>query len=276
MAPAIAHFLVGASVFLLVAAPICLRYGIDREYGLLLIPIGGLWGIIPDFHNIAPMGTGALYRFHNSPWVDLFGLHYTLDRTLVREQYLLSVFGAIALFLTAVGVFWIGFTVYSRITTGRWEVDPVAVSLVSTAVSAGYATVRMAIVVSIQDSFGTVAVLVGNDSPLVGGLLLIPLGLGLGVIAAVGMELFVDEVLICDPLTATGLGFGVGVGYWLVGVAFVVPLWLRLVSDTAVAVPMLHWGSLVICGVFGTVFGVMYGLVRGLVSSAQPRRLHIQ
>jgi hypothetical protein len=79
MAPAVAHFLVGAAILLLVAAPFCLRYQVDREYGLVLVPVGGLWGITPDFHNIAPIGTAALYRFHNSPWVDLFGLHYTLD-----------------------------------------------------------------------------------------------------------------------------------------------------------------------------------------------------
>jgi hypothetical protein len=276
MAPAVAHFLVGASILLLVAAPFCLRYQVDREYGLVLVPVGGLWGITPDFHNIAPIGTAALYRFHNSPWVDLFGLHYTLDRTLVREQYLLSVFGAILLFSTAVAVFWVGFDVHARISTGRWEIGPLIGSVVSAAVAAGYATVGMAVVVGIQGAFDSVAVLVGSDSALVGGLLLVPLGLGLGVVAAGGLNGLVDDGRVCDLPTAVVLGFGVGIGYWLVGVALVVPLWLRVVAETAVAVPMLHWGSLVVCVVFGTVFGGMYGLMRGLLGSVQPRRLGVR
>jgi len=111
MAPAIAHFLVGASLLLVFALPLCLRYGIDREYGLWLVPLGGLWGITPDLHNIAPLFQRQLYAFHGSRWVDLFGLHYTLDRPIVRQEYLGSVFGSILAFCLAVAVFWAGFRV---------------------------------------------------------------------------------------------------------------------------------------------------------------------
>jgi len=52
MAPAIVHFLIGATLLLTAAVPVVLRYGIDRENAIWLIPLGGIWGLIPDVHNI--------------------------------------------------------------------------------------------------------------------------------------------------------------------------------------------------------------------------------
>ena len=124
MAPAIAHFLVGASLVLVVALPFCLPYGVNREHGLWLIPIGGIWGITPDLHNIAPVLTTKLYAFHNSRWVDLFGLHYTLDRPIVRQQYVASVFGSILVFSLAVALFWTGFRAHEAVRTSHRDLDP--------------------------------------------------------------------------------------------------------------------------------------------------------
>jgi hypothetical protein len=275
MAPAIAHFLIGASLLLLIALPFCLRYQVDREYGLWLIPVGGLWGITPDFHNIAPVFSAELYAFHNSPWVDLFGLHYTLDRPIVRAEYLLSVFVSILLFSIGVAVFWSGFRLYDTIFNEQRETDPAVVSLVSTTTGAVAGTVSMAVTVSILDAFDAVGSLVGSDSLIVGGLLLVPLGAGLGVVAAIGLEGLglVDSASLGDPATAALGGLAVGVGCWLVGVVFVLPVWLWWVTDAVVSIPLVHWGSLIICGVFGTVFGGMYGLMKGTLSSGQPRRL---
>ena len=106
MAPAIAHFLFGAALLLTAAVPVVLRYDLDREHAIWLIPLGGVWGLIPDLHNIAPAFVETLYAFHNTPWVDLFGFHYTLDRPAVRAQYEASVFGSIAVFLIAITGFW--------------------------------------------------------------------------------------------------------------------------------------------------------------------------
>jgi hypothetical protein len=52
MAPAIVHFLVGASIVLLVAAPLAVRYGVVRRHGVALATVGGIWGLFPDIHNV--------------------------------------------------------------------------------------------------------------------------------------------------------------------------------------------------------------------------------
>ena len=67
MAPAIVHFLVGASILLLVVTPIVARYELPSWAPLWLVAIGGLWGLFPDIHHIAPVYEAELYAFHNSP-----------------------------------------------------------------------------------------------------------------------------------------------------------------------------------------------------------------
>ena len=105
MAPAIVHFLVGASLALLIAAPFALRYEVGPLWPLWLVLLGGLWGLFPDIHHVAPWYREELLALHNSPWADLFAFHYTLDRPAVRARYTESVFGSIVLFLGAVGLF---------------------------------------------------------------------------------------------------------------------------------------------------------------------------
>lgn len=272
MAPAIAHFLVGASLFLLFALPVCLRYEIEREHGLWLIPLGGLWGVTPDLHNIVPPFQRQLYAFHNSRWVDLFGLHYTLDRPIVRQQYLGSVFGSILVFCLAVGLFWVGFRAYDAVQTSHRDLDPVIVSGVSTVAGTADATRGMAVAVGLEAGFGPVALLVDSQGLIVGGLLLIPLGLGLGIVTAVGLEWLVAPSFVADPPTAALLGGGIGIATWLVGVVLLLPLWLEVLGNT-VSIPFVHWESLVVCGIFGCVFGWMYGTVRGTLSPVGARRL---
>ncbi|WP_312911641.1 hypothetical protein [Natronosalvus caseinilyticus] len=105
MAPAIVHFLVGASLVLLVAAPLAARYDIDGRWPLWLVVIGGIWGLGPDFYHVTPVHQAQLEAFHDTAWADLFAFHHTLDRPFVRARYDASVFGAIALFLGAVSVY---------------------------------------------------------------------------------------------------------------------------------------------------------------------------
>jgi len=104
VAPAITHFLVGAALLLFVAALLTVRYGVDRRNAFWIIPLGGIWGLLPDIHHIAPVLASELYAFHNMPWADLFAFHYTLDREFVRDRYYHSVIGSIVLFCLASGV----------------------------------------------------------------------------------------------------------------------------------------------------------------------------
>ena len=108
MAPAIVHFLVGASIVLLVATPFVARYGVRTLLPLWLVVVGGLWGLFPDIHHITPVYQTELYALHNSPWADLFAFHYTLDRPFVRVRYVESIFLSILLFLASVAVFSFG------------------------------------------------------------------------------------------------------------------------------------------------------------------------
>ena len=265
MAPAITHFLFGAAVSLLLVVPLALRYDIDREVALWLIPIGGVWGLFPDVHHITPVFEAELYALHNSPWVDLFAFHYTLDRPAVRARYDESVFGSIALFILSIATFW-GST-HSSATGNRWLRRRPVISLVAMAGGAAYATVALGVLVSIQDAFPAVATLVGADSVLVGGLLVVPLGAGLGVLYAVGLETL--SILEFDPdlPTAVGAGCAFGVASWLGGVVVALPLWLRLVTDATLSVPFVHAGSLVALVGYGLVFGVTYALLSGAFHS---------
>ncbi|WP_252700432.1 hypothetical protein [Natronosalvus vescus] len=105
MAPAIVHFLVGASIVLLVATPFVSRTVYPTPWALWLVVIGGLWGLAPDVYHIAPVYRSELVAFHDSQWADLCAFHYTLDRPFVRARYVESIFGSILLFLGAVSVF---------------------------------------------------------------------------------------------------------------------------------------------------------------------------
>lgn len=105
MAPAIVHFLVGASICILVATPLVWRYDLDWRWPLWLVAVGGIWGLFPDVHNITPVYESQLRAFHNSAWADLFAFHYTLDRPFVRARPIESTFASIAGLLVAVITF---------------------------------------------------------------------------------------------------------------------------------------------------------------------------
>jgi hypothetical protein len=118
------------------------------------------------------------------------------------------------------------------------------------------------VVLSIQDGLESVALLVGSESQLVGGLLVLPLGFGLGLVTAGSFEGLGAGAVVREPLRAVMLGLGVGIGCWLVGVGFGVPIWFHVITETRVGFPLVHWDSLVACGVFGIVFGGMYSVLR--------------
>ncbi|ELY55693.1 hypothetical protein [Natronococcus jeotgali] len=119
MAPAIAHFLLGASLALLVATPIALRFRLPAWVPLWLVAVGGIWGLVPDVHHVAPLSESQLYAFHNTQWADLFAFHYTLDAPAVRARHDASVFWSIALFLVASALFTIAGVANARTAVGE-------------------------------------------------------------------------------------------------------------------------------------------------------------
>lgn len=267
MAPAIAHFLLGAACVLTAAVPVVLRYDLDREHAIWLIPLGGVWGLIPDFHNIAPVFVETLSAFHNSPWVDLFGFHHTLDRPAVRAQYEASVFGSITVFLIAIAGFWAAGRIRRVGPVARRPLEHAFVILLATGLASLLATVVLWIAVSVQDGFPLAASLVGSSSVLVGGLLTLLAGGTLGVLCAGLLELSLSEPPRSDLVSTAGVGFVFGVGVWLIAVPL--PLAVLTGSD----VPLLHFGSLAAVVGHGVVCGAVYGLVRGAFSPRAPVRL---
>jgi len=105
MAPAIVHFLVGASLLLLLTIPVTVRYRLALWIPLWLVALGGLWGLGPDLHHIAPIYKTELRALHDSAWANLFAFHYLLDRPVVRAHYTASVFGSILGFLGTITMF---------------------------------------------------------------------------------------------------------------------------------------------------------------------------
>jgi hypothetical protein len=269
MAPAIAHFLLGATLLLTAAVPIALRYDFDREHAIWLIPLGGVWGLAPDIHNIAPIVAESLYALHNTPWADLFGFHYTLDRPAVRARYDASVFGSITAFLIAVAGFWTAGRIRRAGLVTRRPFEHVLVTGLATVLASILATCALWVAVSVQDGFPLVAGLVGRSSVLVGALLTILIGSALGVVCSVTLEVTLSEPTRIDPVSTAGVGLLIGVGTWLI----VVPVPLAVVSG--VGIPLLHRGSLAALLVYGVVFGFVYGVVCGAFSSRTAVRIDL-
>ena len=264
MAPAIAHFLLGAACLLTAAVPVILRYDIDREYALWLIPLGGVWGLVPDFHNIAPIFVEPLYAFHNTPWVDLFGFHYTLDRPAIRAQYEASVFGSIVVFVVAIAAFWTAGRLQCAISDVRRPVEHIVAILLATGLATVLATLVFWVAVSVQSGFPLAARLVGRSSVLIGGLVTLLAGGVLGGVCAVLLECTLSEPTRIAPASTSGVGFFIGIGVWLVAV----PVPLAIVTGSEI--PLLHLGSLMAMTSYGLVFGATYGVVRGAFSPHSP------
>ena len=131
MAPAITHFLVGASILLLVATPVALRCRLSPWIPLWLVSFGGLWGLGPDIHHIAPVYETELRAFHDSAWADLFAFHHTLDRPAVRAEYNASVFGSIVLFFGSV----MAFTMAAKLRTRTHFAETTALHFVALSIA---------------------------------------------------------------------------------------------------------------------------------------------
>lgn len=94
---AIAHFAVGAmatALLLMLVAP-----------RLLLSPtvviVGGVWAMIPDAHNVLPVGAEFVHSLHHSTWSNLFWFHHFLDRVDPTDSTTFAA-GAVLLLLVVV------------------------------------------------------------------------------------------------------------------------------------------------------------------------------
>ncbi|WP_124195021.1 hypothetical protein [Natrarchaeobius chitinivorans] len=202
-----------------------------------------------------------LYAIHNSPWVDLFGLHYTLDRPAVRARYLESVFGSIVVFVLAVAVFWGSRWANPMSTDGKTRGRRITITCRRTVIAAAYATIALGVVVSIQENFRAVSALVGTSSVLIGGLLLIPIGTGIGFCYGGGLQLGLNSQQRSRPGFGAVAGCLSGVFVWIGGVAVGVPIWFWLRSVHSVPLPFFHVESLIGLCIYGLVFGTMYSLL---------------
>jgi hypothetical protein len=261
MAPAIAHFLIGASLLLFVSAVVVLRDEGPIEHLLWVLPIGGVWGILPDFHHIAPGYNEALYAFHGTPWVEVFALHYTLDRPAIRVLYHESIFASIAVFTSATAVFWIAARYRTATLSAEVPRERVLIVCVATLFAAGVATVVFGVVLSIQNLLAAVASLFGLAGVFTGWIIVGVWGVGAAWLWSVLIEIALVESHVTDPVYGAGVGCLGGVLAWL-GSAIFIPI---LSAQSGL---VIHWGSLLGLLTYGTVFGGVYATVRGTFSDS--------
>lgn len=257
MAPAIAHFLVGSSLLLAATLIAVLRYEFPVEHTLWALPLGGVWGIAPDFHHIAPRYNDALYAIHNSPWVEVFAVHYTLDQPVIRALYHESIFVVIGVFFIAIAAVWSAARYRTQVATvhssfGRWLLAGGA-----TLIAAGAATLVLGVALSVQSLLSTVAGVFGLATVFGGWRVVFVCGVGAAWLWTVGLEVGLADSQISRPAYGAGLGGLGGGGAWVVSAVAVLP-WL-----TGHGSPVLHWGGLVGLLVYGTVFGLTYATLRG-------------
>lgn len=268
MAFAIVHFLVGASLFLLLAAPLALRSEPVRDSALLLVTAGGIWGLLPDIHHLAPVFQDQLYALHGTPLVDLFAFHYMLDLDPVRDQPNLAIFVSLVLFTLSVAVF----TTTSRmgdryedrrVTVGTGTVSGIlAAALVSTFIlgtvflSGGY-----------LHSIG----MLSGSTAILGW----PLLVGATTAGAVGFSLLVELGPGADGLSpgrAGMIGSVLGVVAWLFGVVMALPIFLLRFFGTDLSLAHVDAFTLVGFAVAGGALGWTYIVVARRVSDGSTKR----
>ena len=273
MAPAITHFLVGASLLLLTAGSFILRYDLDRTAVMWLVPIGGVWGLAPDFHHIAPVFAAELHALHGSSWMSLFAFHYVLDTPAVRGRSNESIFFAIILFLLALSVVSVAYRLRDRRSIARTRIGRMAVTGLAGVIAAGSGTIALTAVVSTQWAFDTVAGLVGTDRVLVGVVVVFVGGFVVGLGYFTAFVLVVPRQYQAMPLSGAGIGVGLGVVAWLGGVVVFVPLWVQWMVGGELAIPFVHWLSLGGLVLYGAVFGGMYAIVSGAFAVGSGREI---
>ncbi|WP_323173742.1 hypothetical protein [Natrialba sp. PRR66] len=270
MAPALVHFLAGATLALFAATPLAVRgYLVKRQ--LWLVAIGGLWGMAPDSHYVTPVGTSALTTLHRTHWANLCAFHYTLDQPPIATHELESIAVSVATFLVATAVFTATITVGDRRT--RAARSP-RVGAVSRTLLTGYAAgltamvaaVPVGLVLSWTGQIDTVAALSGRESTAAGWLLI-----GSGCLVASGVFAGLFALLgarwnVTSSHARAVLGVFFGVAGWLIIGLIGVALWMRVVLELSRPIPSVHPVGLLALVVCGVVIGAVYPFVRRVVA----------
>ncbi len=270
MAPAIVHFLVGAALFLLLAAPAALRDGTSR-HNLWLVAGGGLWGLIPDFHRFTPVFRAEWSGLHESRWADVFAFHRTLDLPLIDTLSIESTAASILLFLGAVIVFTFASTAGER---SSQSVRPPRRVLVTRVVVTGYAVVITALVAGIvvggvfteTGRIESLAALSGREGARAGWALLLTLSLAATGSFAILTAIVSTKWDAMNPVLGALLGLLFAVAAWSAIVTVALPVWMRVVLDLWRPIPYFHLTSLLGLAVFGVVLGIIYPLAWQLVA----------
>ncbi|ELY61087.1 hypothetical protein [Natronolimnohabitans innermongolicus] len=264
MAPALVHFLVGASILLLLAAPLARRYEAVRRGRLLIVAVGGLWGLAPDGYAVAPAFADQMEAFHDSRWADLFALHYTLDQPPLAELTVELVFLSVLAFLVATTVF----TAAGTDPTVDRTRDPGSrrLQLLAVASCLGFAALIAGALLGaglhLTDRLESIAALFGRESARAGAAALLAWAALTGAVVAGILEGTDETMKPTDPVAGVVAGLLLVLPGWVVGIVFALPLWMRFVFDTSRPIPYLHWQSLVGLVGFALVFGICYALAR--------------
>ncbi|MFC6823398.1 hypothetical protein [Halopelagius fulvigenes] len=96
MSLAITHFVVGATVTMLVVTFFLPRVRFPRT----LMVLGGLWAMIPDLNKIVP-GLGFVDAVHDSAWANVFWAHHFLDTVDPSDTTKAAVVALAAFFLVS-------------------------------------------------------------------------------------------------------------------------------------------------------------------------------
>jgi len=267
VAPAITHFLVGAPIFLACAAPFALRYDLDRDWTMWLVPIGGVWGMLPDFHHVAPIFSESFRAVHSSSWVTLCAFHYQLDTPYVEQHGLDLIFIAVVVFCVALEVYTLAERMQPQLPVAETELERLSVVIVATVSAGGYGVLPLLAALGVVDSYRAVAGLVKHTSGRVGILVLLTGAVPLAVAFAGGFELLNQYRSIVKPRVSVLSGAVFGVGAWLVGTVIGVPVWRQVVLGMSGYRIVVYWPSLGRLVGFGLIFGLVYSLIHGAFDS---------
>lgn len=113
MSLAITHFAVGG-----ILSTIVLLYLLPpTRYARSLVLLGGVWGMIPDLHQISPVFTAQLRAYHHSPFANIFWLHETLDVIDPGDSTILATLALGAFIVTALFGDWWSYTAREHAAT---------------------------------------------------------------------------------------------------------------------------------------------------------------
>ncbi|WP_152420952.1 hypothetical protein [Halorubrum coriense] len=256
MVPVFAHALCGAALLLVFVWPVMFRYELGPRTILWLIPIGGIWGSLPELYALGSRAVGSTPTVHDSRWMELFGLYYTVDQMLARIHVWIVIGLAFVALLVAVAGVWIATYLAQIDGVAKHPIERLCVVCPAALCCAVLATAALMIVLRIQQGFFTVGSLIGVPTQFAGWAVVGAIGIGAGPLLAGGIELTIPSSCWRTWRPAAAVGATSGTAVWAGIVVVAVPVVTRQ------TVPSLYAGSLTGWVLYGVVFGGYYWLMR--------------